>query len=134
MLFEKLSRKMVGLNTNIYRVTAKPNVDSTVNPFTVIRSSSSPKSHSQLQLKPRIHSDPFAIFPEQPRERTHRQRQESQQRVSPPETESLIHRSAGEWHQGAYKTADCGGSCRRGGFEKRVRVDEVCCYAHLDGR
>lgn len=63
---------------------------------------------SKLQLKPRAHPYPFAIFVKEDWNRAHCQRNKRQKRVPPAQTEASVHRRACKRQDGTNERAqDC---------------------------
>ena len=84
-----------------------------------------------LNLVPRVRPDALAVLVEEPRQRAHCQRHESQQGVAPPQPKRRIQATTCERKQGSDQRSHGRRRSSGAGLVVRVCVDEVRRNAHL---
>lgn len=88
--------------------------------------------HSEFNLESWVRAYPFSIPVEDPRHRTHGQRDESQEGISPSEPERGVHFWAGQRQECTNEGAKNGVCCNGGGGVDGKGVDKVGLDWHLN--
>lgn len=82
-------------------------------------------SKLKLNLKPRIRPNPRPVLLKKQRHKTHSQRNKRQHRVSPAQSQSLIHRITRQWQYSSEKRAQKNIRCRHRRRIPQIRINQI---------